>query len=525
MTVGVSSVTLSSGAISETYVFSTTEDVTAKHVLLVNNSTPSQNVLQTCQSLIRVINRQSSGKFYAEYISGTYDLPGKMRIWARSLATPVFYMTCDTGTTGNDFSPVLPISGTLVASNASAQQNRLYYSQYLQPECVPLGNYLDIGTTDSAILRIIALVNSLIVVKDEGLWYISGLSAPWTVSKLNISTRCIAANSVVALNNKVFMLTNQGVVMASEAGVQIISAPIENLLNYTYTYSNLASCTHAVGWESNRMYILWMPSTNYDTYATQAYCYNFLVNGWTRWTKPAQCGLIEKLSNNLYISSGVENTILVANNYNNPVLDYSDETKSGNILATYTDGSLDIQFGNLWAGHGIYQGGRMVRVLTSTIIGVGQWHATVDLNLYGDLSVGACQIKSPINSSILFHPNPCGESGVSKNFLDVNFAFDGNTISVINAEFNTNQQSVPTIIKYTNQVNTGWGLTEWGSNWGNSVNIQSPPFRIIVPQPQTYGEYLTIGFTHAMAGEGWTLTYASILYDQSTSITNFPNWA
>ena len=523
LTAGTSYIKFSNGSFTETYTFANSENVSSKQFLLYTSGTPSQNILYTCQSLIRVINRQSGGNLYAEYTSGAYDLPGNMRIWSRSLTTAQWYVTCDLTATGADFSPTLSTSGTSVSSSNSAKINRIFYSQYLQPEAVPLLNYLDIGSADSAILRIIALVNSLIVVKDEGLYFISGLSAPWSVNKLNISAKCIAPNSVVALNNKVFMLTNTGVVMASEAGVQVISFPFDNTLRPLYTLSNLSSTCHAVGWESDRCYVLWMPTTASDTYATQAFVYNFFVNGWTRWTKPAQAAVIEKVSNVLYTSSGKENAILRVNATNTNA-DYNDETYSGTILAKYADGSLDIQYAGLAVGYGIAQGTIFNKVVTISSIGTNQYHVTTDINQYNSWSVGACYIKTPILSTVAFHPITCGEAGVSKNFLDVNLIFELNTISTINVTFNSNEQSTFTTIAYTNTPNMGWGGTGWGTSWGNPSNTQAPAIRINVPQPQTTGESLAISFTHQVANEPFTLLYISYLYDQLSTITNIGSW-
>ena len=521
---GTSTITFSNGSFTETYTFDTAENLGTKHFKLVTGGFASQNVLQTCQSLIKIINQQSSGKLYAEYISGPYDLPGKLRVWSRDLTTTMWYVTANNGTTGANFTPTVPTSGTTVASTSSTVMNRVYYSQYQQPEAVPLANYLDIGSADSAILRIIALVNSLIIVKDEGLWFVSGLSAPWSVNKLNISAKCIAPNSVVALNNKVFMLTNTGIAMASEAGVQVISFPIDNTLRPLYTLANLANVCHAVGWEADRVYAIWMPTLASDTYATQCFVYNFFVNGWTRWTKPASVALIEKVSNKLYIGSGKENALLSMNS-TNTMADYNDETYSGTILAKYADGSLDVQFANLAVGYGIKQGAFIGKITSKSTIGTNQYHVTMSANLFPSWTVGSCSILSPISSVIQFHPHSCGEAGVTKNFLDVNYFFELNSISTIYALFNVNSQDTFTTVTYNNVPNSGWGLTAWGESWGNPANTQAPAFRINVPQPQNTGEAITLGFTHAVANEGFTLLYVSILFDQDTMITNCPQWS
>ncbi len=519
----VSSITFSNGSFSETYTYSSAENQGALKFALSTGGTSSSNIWNTTQSLIRIINRNPTGKLYAEYTSGVYDLPGKMRIWARDLSTTTIYMTCNTGTTGADWSPTVPTSGTTVASDNGAHINRFFFSQYAQPEAVALGNYMDVGSSDSPILRIIALVNSLIIIKDEGLWFISGLSAPWTLSKLNISTKCVAANSVVSLNNKVFMLTNQGVVMASEAGVQIISFPIENQLRPLYNLANLASVCHGVGWESDRVYILWMPTTGSDTYGTQAFVYNFLVSGWTRWDKPACCGLVEKYQNNLYISSGVEKALLVMNNTNTNA-DFNDETHSATLVSGYPTELVVTYSGSIKEGYGISQGSNIIKVISAIMTAPNHWVVVPDIGFSTWSNGSACSIKTPIYSRILFHPNTCGEAGVTKLFLDVNFIFEMNSLSMIYAIIQSNTQPGFSLIPYSNTLNNGWGMTTFGAVWGNPINVSGPPFRIIVPQPHTSGESLQIGFNHSVSNENFALLYTSILYDQLTLITNSGRW-
>src|SRR5258708_38866971 len=53
------------------------------------------NIENTTRSLCRVINQDSGGYYYAEYVSGPNDNPGIIRIWARNPSTTSFFLTAD----------------------------------------------------------------------------------------------------------------------------------------------------------------------------------------------------------------------------------------------------------------------------------------------------------------------------------------------------------------------------------------------------------------------------------------------
>ena len=75
------------------------------------------------------------------------------------------------GTTGG----LSTLANTLTATNLS-KPNRIYYSKILQPEAVPLVNFIDVGAQDQPILRIFPIRDSLFVYKSDGLYRISGAS-------------------------------------------------------------------------------------------------------------------------------------------------------------------------------------------------------------------------------------------------------------------------------------------------------------------------------------------------------------
>jgi hypothetical protein len=160
---------------------------------------------------------------------------------------------------------------------------------------VPIVNYLDIGPKDQPIIRIIALRDSLFVLKTDGVYRVTGdTSANFSSFLFDGSTRIFAPDSGVVLNNQIYAFTTQGVASISDTGVSIVSRDIENLIIPTTApqYTNNAAASFAVTYESDRAYVLWLVTETDDTVATQALRYNTFTNTWTRWPISKTCGIV-----------------------------------------------------------------------------------------------------------------------------------------------------------------------------------------------------------------------------------------
>jgi hypothetical protein len=212
-----------------------------------------------------------------------------------------------------------------VSSDNEEARNRLYYSKLRQPEAVPITNFLDIGPKDKAILRILALRDNLFVLKEDGVYIVTGTTAPdFGARLLDGSTEVDAPDSAVVLNNRIFALTSQGVVTISEGGVSIISRNIEDkILEVTNSRFNYENTSFGVAYESDRSYILWLPTTTLDNVATQAYRYNLFTRTWTRWTNGATCGIVNPGNDILYLGP-IDRNFTDQERKNNDRTDYAD---------------------------------------------------------------------------------------------------------------------------------------------------------------------------------------------------------
>jgi hypothetical protein len=190
-------------------------------------------------------------------------------------------------------------------------QNRLYFSKVNEPEAVPIVNYIDVGGKDAEIWRILALRDNLFVLKEDGVFIVSGTSAPNFSVRLLDNTRIIAPDTARVLNNQIYCLTEQGIVTITDSGVGIISGGIENLIdafaNHRVDYKLLS---FGIAYENDRAYIMFAPTKTTDTYATQAFRYNIFERTWTRWEIDANCGYVATRDDRLYLGSSTRNYLM-----------------------------------------------------------------------------------------------------------------------------------------------------------------------------------------------------------------------
>ena len=188
--------------------------------------------------------------------------------------------------------------------------NRVYYSKRSQPEAVPLINFIDIGEQDSEIKRVLALRDNLFVLKDDGIFVISGTSAPNWSTRLIDNTKILAPDSAVVLNNQIYCLTEQGITRITASGAAIISRGIEDQIDdITNKGFDYESNTFGVAYENDRAYIMFAPETEEDTSSTQAFRYNIFEQTWSKWDYSAKCGHVLERDNKLYVGNGDRNYI------------------------------------------------------------------------------------------------------------------------------------------------------------------------------------------------------------------------
>lgn len=288
-------------------------DPVTGRVGISSSSTPAQKVADTAKNLIKVINRRAASVVYAYYLSGEFDVPGKILLEAKSLSQVSFTITVDSVGTGSSFSPDPFL--TAVASTNEVRGNRLYYSKANQPEAVPLLNYIDVGALDSEIKRVLALRDSLFIFKRDAIYRITGESTDsLQLSVFDSSTKIVCPDSAAIGENQIFVMTDQGIVKVSDTGVETISKRIEDQLIKLFNpeYKDVfVSQSWGTFYETERKYLFATIENSTDTYPTRIFVFNTFTKTWTKYSVGSTCGVVNADGDNkLYIGDNVSNLML-----------------------------------------------------------------------------------------------------------------------------------------------------------------------------------------------------------------------
>lgn len=243
-------------------------------------------------------------------LGGTNSIPSIDGYHQITLVSPTTFRINATVTTAGTRGGVISSSLAEVSSNEEAS-NRVYYSKTQQPESVPVLNYFDIGAKDKAILRIFPLRDSLFVLKEDGLYRISGESIPFNLALFDNSCILVAPDSVSSVDNVIYGWTRQGVSSITESGVRNVSRPLDvDLLPLSSNnYPGFKTSTWGLGYESDKSYTVFTVTAKADTYATNGYKYNSLTNSWTTIKKDYVCGVINSFDDRMYVGVGDINSI------------------------------------------------------------------------------------------------------------------------------------------------------------------------------------------------------------------------
>ena len=328
--------------------------------------TVSQAIYYTASYLIKAFNRNSTSIVYAQYTSEVTQPPGAITLLAKNLDQAAFSLTTNAASAlGQAFEPIIPASGTSLQSEADIGPNRLYISKINEPEAVPLFNIRDVGSRASPILRVAALRDSLIILKDDGIYRLNGDSASnFTVTALDNTVFVKATDSVAVLNNSVYCLSNQGVVQITDSAVRIVSRIIEPLLT-AILGQDLENNTSAVGYESERLYLLSVKRPNtLSPVADVTYCYNYLTEAWTSWTGANKVffnGLLRPSDDKLYLIPTLAQNKIVKERKEQNLIDYSGQENCAPVVKAMIGSVLanigsDVVTVTTLVNHGLLQG-------------------------------------------------------------------------------------------------------------------------------------------------------------------------
>lgn len=298
------------------------------------DTTPSQLIDQMARKIVKAINRYEDNSFLeAIYLSGFDTTPGQILIRNRNVYTPIFTMNSTINEVRIAFNPNLGSADTV--ANNQTNVNYLHYSKFQQPEAVPATNYFSIGAGNQPIIRILALRDSLIVFKTDGIFRVSGLTGNLQVTGFDNTAIIIAPDSAYAGNNQIYCLANQGIVRVTESDVGIISRPIEDKINQLLSlnlFPYIKSASHGIFYATERKYYLWVPTERTDSTATQCFVYNIFTETWTRLPIEKTCALVNVRDNRLYLGPG-DTLHLEQERKNYDMYDYADRESTIQLVS------------------------------------------------------------------------------------------------------------------------------------------------------------------------------------------------
>lgn len=449
-----------------TYTGASSESIGSLQFAVVTSGSAAQNINDTALSLVRVINQNTTNtSVYAYYVSTPTGLPGKIQIEERILGGATYYIIASAH--GSAYSPALPTSGTRVASSNQVALNGLMYSKQQQPDAVPSVNILYVGSASKKVLRILALRDSLFILKEDGIFRCTGSDpTTFTISLVDNTAILLAPESAATLSNQIYALTTQGVVAISDTGVEVMSRPIEDKLVSLFgnALTPLQYYSFGVGYESEREYILWTVSASSDTYATQAFVYNIFTKAWTRWTRSQGPGLILAGDNKLYVTDPTTNYINQERK-NEDYTDFMDESLSVTFVSASQYNVTVVDATGAAVGDLLYQSNAISSLITA-VDSINSIITVTDLLTWDALA--PTFVNKSIDCLIEWVPNPAnGQPGYLKQWSEaiLQFKQSGYSNAYVNfySEISTSLDSVP----LTGIATGTWGKFAWGSiPWG-----------------------------------------------------------
>lgn len=495
-------------AYSEVYTGASSENAASRQFKVVTSGTPSQNIIDTANSLVRVINYDNALPVHALYVSPSDALPGQILLEADNASYETFTTTASAHTSAYD--PAL----TGVVSEVNTINNGIAISKVQELEAVPVGNLVYAGDQSSDILRVVALRDYVFVIKTDGVYRLLGLDpSSIVVNDFDRTVRVIGPDTAVRLNSICYMLSNQGVVAMSDAGVSGKSVPIDDQIQAMIAefQTNLNQYSFGIGYEADRKYILSTPSNSASAFTENQFCFNYLTNVWTTWDRNLRAGYINSKDKLLYISradSNGENGVS-SERKNGDYTDYIDETYSVNIVSFTLKSVVLTDATGVQPGDVLYQSS----VNFSLITAVNTLTNTLTVTDTLTWTLGAATIEPAIQCDIswkqVFADNPAFARQYSEGII----LFKNTRFATATLFFETdysNSDSSCTISGAGITPNL-WGRFAWGSPpWGA---LQLPQnIRFLLPQDKQLGSYVIPSLEIRQAYSNWLLQGLAISY-------------
>lgn len=506
-TSGLTGNTVTLGGI--TYKFGASEIVSgggSPQAIVGSTGVAAVDIDTTARSLVRVINRYAlNTTVYAYYLTGPADLPGQILIEEKGIGAAAFTLQALNVSIAPMFFPAPPVSPATNAKSTSSnqiQKNAVYYSKIQQGEHVPANNSLLVGPANKNILRIAPLRDSVIVIKEEGVYRISGEDpSSFTVVPIDLTVFCKSADSVAVLGNQVYMLSNQGIVSISDTAVQVISRDIEQLIQPLLTYSSIANLSTGFAYESERSYYISTMTNPADLTQTQTYVYNYFTKTWVRHSYAFVAAVVGS-DDKMYFSKPTDLNVYQErksfsdNDYADPEFSITITALSGSKV-TFTLGAQTPKAG--WA---ISQNGVAISILSFTTGLAGSYTATISAVIPTAWALGAGSLFPSVGADFQWQSWTANSPDMLKQVRLIGILADDeatyNSVTQLQTNFTSNFDAQSEVIPMITP-GVGWGASWSASPWGGTADTAGYP--TYVPKNKQYCTRLMIGVSHPAALE------------------------
>lgn len=471
------------------------EDIAAGEFKIFSTGTPAQNIADTCASFIRVMNRYSANTtVYAYLLSGPNDLPGQMLIQSR-VNIGVFDVVASAH--GTAWTPNIDTAQTAIADSS---KNGILISKTQQPEAVPRVNLFRAGGLENEIIRVVPLRDYTIVLTSGGVFRLTGQTlTDFVLEPFDLTVICVAPETAVALGNECWTLTLQGAVSISDGGVRMRSGLQLNqtLLNLVRSApQSVEDVAFAVAYESDQRYILGLPAAEGDTFCSQEYCYNYIMDRWTRWTRDCTAGYVNT-KKGLYLFNGSNNNV-VKERKSGTYADYVDESFETEIVSVDGFDVTLTSVSEITVGDLLWQD-QTTDIFFSEVVDIDVPTNTVTVANELPWTTGSGDetlIYAAIECTIQWKPNAAGDPSEAKQYSEGQLIFRQPRFLNVDLAFATDISSgfepVPDIEGSIGGL--GWGGSGWGTQpWGGSVRPKTN--RFYIPANKQYAGVLITKMT------------------------------
>lgn len=263
-------------ATTVTLTFGTGYSSTAPTVY--SGGTVTNDIERTARSLVAAINSNSSAAtagVRARYISSVDEAPGRVAIEATTFTTASFTVACSARPLA--WQPTLGTTPSTRTSTQALRANRVVFSKPGLPDAFPAIQYVDVGEADDAILRIVALNDSVIVLKQRSVWVLTGSWPFFNAKLLDPEVQTDGPDTCAALGNQVHVLTSQGVAVVTESGVGLIGLPV--LKDTTEHYPGAIGIPWGCAYAAEHSYLLAIPRDSSSNMSVLVW--NQMLKTWT----------------------------------------------------------------------------------------------------------------------------------------------------------------------------------------------------------------------------------------------------